>query len=341
MSKPLAVLLLLISSCAFGQVGSSPGVTGGASGGGSGSGTVSNCSAAGIAYYSSSGTTVGCDTSITDTSSVLSALGFNVTGGGTFAINGSISGSSSIGITATGGTLIFPVGSASNPSFQFTGMASNAGIFATTTNVSFTTGGTPDETLGANDFALGRGLGICWSQSTSSTGTCGVTLQLIGTSTTEYLSATTPVISTGVCKITSAVTVNSSATTVCSFTLPNAATTFFLDCKLAYNVTAGTSPTLTLGVNPAQAPGTAGNFSANIYSTNTGTSTQATVAVSASGNTNVLTGASVSTGATYQAYLWGGYISPATSGTLLVTATLGGTGSPAATITTGSSCNMY
>jgi hypothetical protein len=45
---------------------------------GGGSGTVGSCAAAGLGYYSGSGTTIGCDTGITDSSSVLTAAGFNV-----------------------------------------------------------------------------------------------------------------------------------------------------------------------------------------------------------------------------------------------------------------------
>ena len=54
---------------------------GSGTGGGGGSGTVSNCSTAtALAYYAGTGTTVSCDSNITDASGVISALGFIGTG---------------------------------------------------------------------------------------------------------------------------------------------------------------------------------------------------------------------------------------------------------------------
>jgi hypothetical protein len=109
-------------------------------------------------------------------------------------------------------------------------------------------------------------------------------------------------------------------------------------CHIPYAITAGTTPTFALGVNPSQTPGTGSAAYASINSTNTGTATQLGVALSSSGNTNVLTGASVSNG-TYQAQIFGTLVGSATAGTVAITGTLGGT-TPAGTIPVGATCTL-
>jgi hypothetical protein len=126
--------------------------------------------------------------------------------------------------------------------------------------------------------------------------------------------------------------------TICSWTIPTSASglTFGWTCEVPYAISAGTLPTLTLGMNASQAPTNETGY-ASINSTNIGTSTQGTANASTTGNQNILTGASVSNG-TYQARTWGTIQASATQGTFAITATLGGTGSPAGMIPLGVEC---
>lgn len=140
------------------------------------------------------------------------------------------------------------------------------------------------------------------------------------------------------CKITTAVTLSTSATTICSWSLPAVAKTWSWQCSGIYSLTAGTTPTFILGMNPSQAP-TSETGSASILSTLTGTSTQATVTATASGNTNILTGAT-NTQANAQFTTFGTIQASATAGTFAITGTMGGT-TPAGTVNVGTTCQLY
>jgi hypothetical protein len=141
------------------------------------------------------------------------------------------------------------------------------------------------------------------------------------------------------CRITSAITLSTSATTVCSYSLPAAARTWAWSCNGTYSITSGTTPTLTVGMNASQTP-TSETGNASIYSTLTGTNTQGTVTSTSSGNQNILTGAAVTTITNAFWTAFGTVQASGTAGTFAITATLGGS-SPAGTIAIGSSCQIY
>jgi hypothetical protein len=139
-----------------------------------------------------------------------------------------------------------------------------------------------------------------------------------------------------VCKTTSAITLSTSATTVCLWTLPAVAKTWAFTCFIGYKLSAGTAPTFTLAMNASQTPTNETGF-ANIYSTNTGTSTQNSMSSTSSGTQNILTGGAVTTGTTYQATAFGTIQASATNGTFAIQALIGGQSS-AGTVTVGSTC---
>lgn len=149
------------------------------------------------------------------------------------------------------------------------------------------------------------------------------------------------------CAPTSAVTLSGTTAIICTWTLPNAAKTWFWQCSGTYSITAGTTPGLTLQMNAAQAPtnetGQAiiGSLAASgaitqTFQTGLGTSTSAgaqtvfadspTVAITTVAN------APWSTSGSIQA--------SATSGTFAIQALLSGTGTPAGTINVGSGCTI-
>jgi len=87
------------------------------------------------------------------------------------------------------------------------------------------------------------------------------------------------------CRVTAGdITLSTSATNICSFSLPAVAKPWAWQCQIPWAVTAGTTPTLSIGVNASQTPTGTTNASAEIKTTNTNTATEATVSLSAFGS---------------------------------------------------------
>ncbi len=142
------------------------------------------------------------------------------------------------------------------------------------------------------------------------------------------------------CRITSAVTLTSGTpVTLCSWSLPATALTWSWQCRGIYSLTAGTTPTFKVEMNASQAP-TSETGSANIYSTLTGTSTQATVTSTSAGNVLILTGATSAT-ANEQFETFGTIQASATAGTFAITVDEGGSASPAGTVNVGTVCRLF
>lgn len=140
------------------------------------------------------------------------------------------------------------------------------------------------------------------------------------------------------CRVTAAITLSTSATNVCSWSLPAVAQSWGFVCHIPYAISAGTLPTFALGMNASQAP-TNETAYASINSTNTNTGTQGSATSASSGAVAILTGASVTVGSTYQAQVFGTIQASAIAGTFAITATLAGT-TPAGTIPIGASCTL-
>lgn len=145
----------------------------------------------------------------------------------------------------------------------------------------------------------------------------------------------------GTCSPQTLITLSTSATTVCSFSLPALARTHRWVCDGTYSITAGTAPTFSIGMNASQTPttetGTAILYSALTLTGNTGTTT-----ATASGNQNIntTTGAITTiTNAPWHAY--GSIQASAAAGTFAITGTLGGT-TPAGSIPAGTTiCRIF
>jgi len=142
-----------------------------------------------------------------------------------------------------------------------------------------------------------------------------------------------------VCRVTSAVTLTpGTPVTVCSWSLPATALSWSWRCSGLYTLSAGSIPTLKIEMNPSQAP-SAMTGAANILSNQSGTSTQATVSSTSSGNTLILTGATNTT-ANAQFSTFGFLTASATAGTFSITADEGGSISPAGTVNVGTVCTL-
>lgn len=144
------------------------------------------------------------------------------------------------------------------------------------------------------------------------------------------------VTSGGTCRITSPITLSSTATPICVWPIP-AGVTLAWDCHIPYSMTAGTLPTLSLGMNASQAPTNETGY-ALIGTSNVGAFVSGTATSAAAGAVNILQGGTV-TNNTFQAFTFGTIVGSATAGTFTITATLSGSGA-AGTIPAGGVCML-
>jgi hypothetical protein len=179
-----------------------------------------------------------------------------------------------------------------------------------------------------------------FSQTASATGAPGLSLGTVGSGVNEVFTlggtSTNQFLQSGACK-PGLITLSTSATTICSFNLPNSAQSWGIICSGTYSVTAGTTPTFSLGVNPSQTPTGGTLVTGVISSTSSGvavTEISTTTTVSASGNTNIATSATLTTVTNALWTLFGQLAASATAGTVAITGTLGGT-TPTGTIPAG------
>jgi hypothetical protein len=242
-----------------------------------------------------------------------------------------------------------PLGTGVNPSLQFSGMASNTGLWSPSAAV------LAWQSTGNNvaDF-VNNGIEIANTRaflaSSTNAGNGAVTLGIspvgsgAGTQAWALGNGTvgddTALTRWGTCRISSDVTLSTSATSICAFTLPNVSKVWALECHIGWAVTAGTTPTLSFGVNASQTPAGSTQIFGEILTTNTNTATQASATLSASGALNVITSPTLTTAATlFQASLFGTINANATSGTFTVAAT-GAGASFAGAVKAGSTCSL-
>jgi hypothetical protein len=145
---------------------------------------------------------------------------------------------------------------------------------------------------------------------------------------------------TGYCKIGSAgVTLSTSATTICTLGNPGNSTTWSWLCSGTYSITAGTTPTLALGITYAQTPVSETGNARIASALNPIVESAGSVTATTTGNQLMLTGTTVtannlpwSSSGTLQASV--------TPGAFSLYGVLGGT-TPAGTINPGSTCIIY
>lgn len=140
-----------------------------------------------------------------------------------------------------------------------------------------------------------------------------------------------------VCRITSAITLSTSVANVCTWNIA-ASTTYVWTCNFAYAITAGTLPTVSIGMSASQAPTSETGY-ANIFTSNSaGGNVSGNATSTASGNVNVKTGGSVSNG-TYPLTTFGTIQGSATPGTFSITALVNSGAS--GTIPVGGVCTLW
>lgn len=195
-------------------------------------------------------------------------------------------------------------------------------------------------TLGmGNSGAVRFSNGGNWSTSTPDSSLYRIGAGLLGvgaggTSGTGLFSSGDNVAQTG-SSYTNATTTPS---TFQSWTLPAVAHNYSYRCDLVYQSTA-TTDSLALSVNSSVAP-TSEMAHARIFSTLTGTSTDATVTSTSSGNVAVLTGAAPNAATTnYEATMYGTIEEPAAGGTFSIQAASSAAGT--ITILRGSTCYIH
>jgi hypothetical protein len=312
-----------------------------------GSGTVGSCAAAGDAYYAASGTTTACDTSITDS------------GGGTLTIGGTATittpTNTALNLTPNGtGPVVVNVGTVTAPTAQATGSASNTGTVWTTSGFSWDNAGTLSATLEASGTEVGGSASFLFGSGNGSTSTQALDISTsvlngntISFDTTSRQNESALLRSGLPCRVTSAVTLSGTTAVICTWSLPAVAKTWAYQCQGTYNITAGTTPALTLQMNASQTPtsetgeamiGTvsASGTTTQIFNTGANTATASgvqTIFADALATITTLTSAPWQASGTVQA--------SATAGTFAIQAVLSGTGTPAGTISVGSTCLLY
>jgi len=128
-------------------------------------------------------------------------------------------------------------------------------------------------------------------------------------------------------RLTTDTALATSATNVFQWSLPASAKPWAFRADIIWSVTAGTTPTLSIGVNASQTPTGTTNAAASILTTNADVGTEGTAAISASGAINVLTtGTLTPSGTLFQAQIFGTLLASGTAGTFSITMTGTGAG---------------
>jgi len=292
------------------------------------SGVVTNLTGTGA--FNTSGTSGGLTGTISTSGGTLSVGTTGTTG--VININGSTAGvAAPITTGASGLTVIMPTGNTTNPGLNFVSNNSNSGFigngaggaeFITSGSVGLGVGANGIFTLNSNAFYFTRSgsreAGI--DDESAATGSI-----VLGAGSSSNGNEGALLRSANICRLQADVTLSTSATNVCSFSLPAVAKTWYFTCTLPWSVTAGTTPTISFGVNASQTPNVTTNVYGEIKTTNTNTATEASAALSASGAVNVITSPTLTTSSTvFMASMSGTLGASATAGTFAITAT--GTG---------------
>jgi hypothetical protein len=334
-------------------------------GGGGGSGTVSanNTAAGAVANYAAAGgsTTVGATTLnyVAPTLTVSTAAG----GNGVLALSGNTSGTATLTAPAVAGTtgnplvssnaISVPTGNGNSASSILPATAAN-GIgftFQSATGNWSTSDGTGPYLFGTRTLLAGQsgnqfGFVNTNNAATGTQDTC-ISRKAAGVLAVGNCSAagdeTAIWSSANSCRVTADITLPvNTATTVCSWSLPASAHAWAWQCEIPWVISAGSGTnTLAIIANPSQTPTAATNGFAEILTTNTGTATELTTAISASGGTTLLTSGTITPAATvFSARTSGTLLASGTAGTFAIQMTAAGTTATAAA-KAGATCILY
>ena len=295
------------------------------------------------------------NTAFTTNGTTTMTVGVAGGGNGILALAGNTSGTATLTAPAVAGTstnplafsndVSFPNGTSTTPAMAPAG-GSTSGFGFNANLPSIEIASVQRTTWGASQQVFASDMCSVWTNSTTvttagvDTGACrsgaGVIAFGNGTAANE-----TALLRTGMpCRITAAVslTVGGGSQTVCSWSLPASAKTWYWECNGTYNVSAGTTPTFGIGMNASQAP-TSETGNASIDSTLTGTSTQNSATSTSSGNQSILTGGTLTTITNAWWSSFGTIQASATAGTFAVTAIVNGT-SAVGQVNVGSGCTL-
>lgn len=250
--------------------------------------------------------------------------------------------------------MLSPDGAKANPAYSFgsqvgSGMSTVGGagelLFSTATQ-----GNGRLSTSGGNKaFYVASGLGLGWASGTdvsvaapdTSFWRLAANVVQLGTGT---LNDETGLLRNGnSCRVTGDITLPvNTATTVCSWSLPAVAKAWAWQCEIPWVISAGSGTnTIAVIANPSQTPTGTTNGFAEILTTNTGTATEATTAISASGGTTLLTSGTITPAATvFSSRTSGTLLASGTGGTFTIQMTAAGTTATAAA-KAGATCLLY
>jgi hypothetical protein len=327
---------------------------GGSAGGGSGTVTNTGGNLTANAVVLGAG---GADTKVSTgiTTNGASELDLGVAGtSGVLGLNGLTSGKATLTAPAVAGTstnpivstnaLQLPVGAAATPSLTFTGHVSSGLFYTSAHGITMVDSSTPMAVFDSNQgvvVADGNGLLFSPNVDGSSADTAlsreAANILSIGAAEAGFSR------SAGSGRVTAdiSLTVNT-AITIFSFSLPAIAKPWAWQAVIPWVCSAATgTPTLSIGVNYTQTPTGTTGMQAEILTTNTGTGTQAYVALSATGATNILTTGTLTPAATvFQSTCSGTLLASATAGTFTITITLTAT-TTTALAKAGATCWFY
>jgi hypothetical protein len=321
------------------------GTAGAATGAGGPAGTLTVAAAVGGAGGATSGTGgAGSDFLVTTGTGGAATAGSTTGRGGnaTFTL-GSAGGTGTAGLpgifTIAGGTVAAANTSAT---FNLTGTWNTTGVVdaAIFANITNTASGSGSKLL---DLQASSTTEFNLASQAANSFALGPNMTLGGTAPKITLSGTTPFLnlsgltqaSANTCDFALTAQTANTATSLCStaITLPASAQKFHFWCRGVWQVSASTTPTVTMGMTFSQAPSATGLIEGTLSSSN-GTISTSPTAISGSvvslstGNNNIVAAQSITPAATYFPFSMDGWFtSSATSGTLSPTRTVGTSGS--------------
>ena len=326
---------------AVGGVGSSPTITAGTGGAATSSGTTATVGGAGGSINLNAGPggngNLGNDSGGAGGSITLTpGAGGSKTGTGTAGAAGKV--------VVANTSLQVPAGSSTSPSFQFSGMGATTGFFLPSQGPTWDVSNSAILTFGNTGAVVGSGGSWQWTSSTSigtvDTGFSRDAAGVVSVDGSAIDNSSGLLRSANACRITSAITLSTSVTALCTWNLPAAVRTWAWTCTIPYSVTAGTAVTLSLYMDASQAPSNETGY-ASIFNSNAGGSTQGTHNYSTSGSNLIFTGPTTGTNGTFLSMTSGTIQASATLGTFAIQALFGGGGTPAVTIPVGANCLLY
>jgi hypothetical protein len=257
------------------------------------------------------------------------------------------------GANCTNPQLFIPAGASANPALAIGSVTDGFWQSGSHNIVMDSNGFNAGNFNGSDGFDLNPGSAVAWCNTSVGTCTSGGSLYVgplneaaasggvlqVGTT----LNSENGLVRAGQCRVTADITLPvNTATTVCTWSLPATARAWAWQCEIPWVISAGSGTnTIAIIANPSQTPTAATNGFAEILTTNTGTATELTTAISVSGATTLLTSPTITPAATvFSARTSGTLLASGTAGTFSIQMTAAGTTATAAA-KAGATCLLY